>query len=275
MQLKDRPIEEISDALEFKCVSLGFLGRHREQLECAKEWYCLWNTKPTDVGAIRAAFFLIQSCLTNKEFEDAKLYASTLLGIINHKYDNKIPEDQRQRYIARGSYLLAQATLQLAQTGGIPLEQKQRAGHDAIAHARKALEIHTQLYGTQDERVANDMGVLAEALDFFNDVDDEVLRLYEQAKAIHAQVYGSSSTNVGVGENNLGVSYQRRAQRALDANDLGRCVANLELALLRFREASRIFRASGRVDRANDAAQVVIQVEENLRQMIVAAAARG
>ena len=63
------------------------------------------------MGAIDAAFALIQSCIHNKEYEDAKLYASTLLGIINHQYDNKIPEDQRQRYIADGSFSLALATL--------------------------------------------------------------------------------------------------------------------------------------------------------------------
>ena len=33
LRLKDRPIEAISDALDFKCVSLGFLGRLREQLD--------------------------------------------------------------------------------------------------------------------------------------------------------------------------------------------------------------------------------------------------
>ena len=47
-QLKDRPLDAISAALGIKCTALGFLGQYREQLECAKEWYCLWNTKPTD-----------------------------------------------------------------------------------------------------------------------------------------------------------------------------------------------------------------------------------
>ena len=30
MQLKDRPLEAISDALELKCIALGFLCRFRE-----------------------------------------------------------------------------------------------------------------------------------------------------------------------------------------------------------------------------------------------------
>ena len=119
-QLKDRPIEEISNALDLKCAALDNLGRFREQLECAKEWYCLWNTKPTDMGAIDAAFALIQSCLTNKEYDDARLYASTLYEIINHKHDNKIPEDQREWYIAEGAYFLASATVRVADAGGIP-----------------------------------------------------------------------------------------------------------------------------------------------------------
>ena len=139
-QLKDRPVEEISNALEFKCYALGFMGQDREQLECAKGWYCLWNTKPTDPGAIDAAFFLIQSCLTNKEYVDAHLYASTLYEIINHKHDNKIPDDQRQPYIVDGAYYLARATLRFAQTGGIPPEEKQKPGQETIELARKALE---------------------------------------------------------------------------------------------------------------------------------------
>ena len=153
MQLKDRPIEAISNALDFKCAALGFLSRHKEQLECAKEWYCLWNTKPTDLGAIDAAFALIQSCMHNEEYADAHLYASTLYEIINHKHDNKIPDDQRQRYIAEGAYLLAVSKNQLAENVGVPPAEKQKVGQETIALARKALEIHTQLYGTENTHV--------------------------------------------------------------------------------------------------------------------------
>ena len=270
-QLKDRPLEDISVALSWKCTALGFLGRYKEQLECAKEWYCLWNTKPTDVGAIDAAFFLIQSCLNNNEYADAVLYASTLYEIINHKHDNKIPDDQRQRYIADGAYSLAQATLRLAKDGGIPPEEKQKAGQEAIALARRALEIHTQLYGTESGKAATDMGVLAEALDYFNGVDDdEVLRLFEQSIAIYARVYGSSSVNVATSAFNFGNAYLRRAERAHGANDLDGCVANLELALPRYREAARIYRAINRIDDADDAAREVDKVEEHLRQVTIA-----
>ena len=172
MQLKDRPIKEISEAMACKCTAISFLGRFREQLECAKEWYCLWNTKPTDVGAINAAFALINSCMHNQEYDDTILYASTLYEIINHKHDNKIPEDQRQYYIAMGAYMLAYATLQLAKTGGIPPEVKQKTGQETIALARRALEIHTQLHGAEHVTVAGDVFILAEAIDHFND-DDE------------------------------------------------------------------------------------------------------
>ena len=223
MQLKDRPLEEISKALACKCGALGFLGRHREQLECAKEWYCLWNTKPTDVGAIQAAFALIDSCIHNKEFADAVLYASTLYEIINHKHDNKIPDNQRQKYIAQGAHFLATATLHLAQAGGVPLEEKQKAGQEAITLARKALEINTQLHGAVHEEVASDTCVLADALYFFNDDDDdEILRLYEQTKSIYTRVYGSSSVSMAICECKLGDAYFKRAKRAYTANDLDR-----------------------------------------------------
>ena len=270
-QMKDRPIEDISEALDIKCIALGFMGRYREQLECAKEWYCLWNTKPTDTGAIRSAFILIESCINNNEYADAVLYASTLWGIINHKHDNKIPDDERQRYIARGAYYLATATLRSAQNGGIPPEEKQKAGQEAIGLARRALEIHTQLHGTESNEVANDMAVLAGALEYFNDYDDEeVLRLYERAKAIHTRVQGSSSANVAVCEAKLGGSYSKRADRAHSLNDLDRYMANMELALPHFRESARIYRAVGHAGQADSTAEMVILIEEQLRQFVTA-----
>ena len=273
-QLKDRPVEDLSKALAMKCDAFGFLGQHSEHLECAKEWYCLWNTKPTDMGAILAAFALIQSCMTNKEFVDAHLYASTLWEIINHKHDNKIPEAQRQPFIANGAYYLARAILRLAQSGGIPPEDEQKAGHEAIALSRKALEIHIRLHGTENEDVATDMVMLAKALNYFNDDDDEeVIRLYEQGKAIYARLQGSSSLNVAVAEDQLGAAYRNRAERAHDANDLDRCATNLELALPRIRESARIYRAVNRVDMADQAIRDIKEVEEQLRQLATSKAA--
>ena len=273
-QMKDRPIEALSDALCMKCDALDFMGQHREQLECAKEWYCLWNTKPTDTGAIKAAFALINSCINNEEYSDAVLYASTLWEIINHKHDNKIPEDERQPYIAEGAYLLAQATLHLAMAEGIPPEEKLNAGQEAIALARRALEIHTQLYGTEDDKVANGMSLLADALGHFGgDDDDEVLRLHEQAIAIYTRVYGSSSLSVAVGKYNLGAVFFNRAKRPPDANDFHRCVANLELALSHYHEAARIYRAIGHVDKAVEVTQFAAKVEEQLLIVTRAAAA--
>ena len=270
-QLKDRPIEEISFALSCKCTALGFLGRYREKLECAKEWYCLWDTKPTDVGAIHAAFALIDSCMKNKEYTDARLYASTLWGIINHKHDNKIPDDLRQHYIARGAYFLGQATLELAKAGGIPLKEKQKAGQEAIALLRKALEIHTELHETEDNRVANDMVILAKAIDYFHDDrDDESLRLFEKSKAIHTRVYGSLSVNVAVIEERLSTAYYNRSINAQRDNDLEREQAALERSLPHLCEADRIFRALGRIGSADDAARNIVNVEERLRQLAIA-----
>ena len=273
-QLKDRPLEDISDALSCKCTALSFLGQFREQLECAKEWYCLWNTKPTDAGAIRAAFALISSCLNNQKWADAHLYASTLYEIINHKHDNKIPDNLRQRYMAHGAYYLATAKLGLAHNGDVPPEEKQKAGQEAVALARKALDIHTNMYGTEHEKVANDRCVLAEALDYFNDSsDDEALRLFEQTKEIHTRVYGSSSLGMAIVENKLGKAYFERATKALAANDVNRYVAMLELALPLLLDAARIFRAFGRVANADHAAQNATNIEESLQQIAVTRAA--
>ena len=268
--LKDRPLEEISDAVAWKCTALGFLGRYSEQLECAKEWYCLWNTKPTDVGAIQAAFALIQSCLQNKEYEGAHLYASTLWEIINHKHDNKIPEGQRQKYTAHGAYYLASATLHLEKNRGVPVGQKHKVGQEVIALARKALEIDTQLEGTENTHVANCMGLLTDALNHFNDVDDEeVIRLCDQSIAIHVRVYGRLTGNVAIDVLRTFAVYVKRSKRALKENDLDRSVANLEMALLKLREANQIYRVIGRVDEINQSEQSIVSLEEQLRQLLI------
>ena len=286
-QLKDRrldTVQAISDALTYKFDALQFLNRHREALECAKECYTLWAMNHMrNPGSMKAALLLIQSCLHNKQFEDAEHYARHAYFMIAEMTDNFIPADQRQKFLADGSHWLAVAILKLAQDGGIPPEGKQKAGEEAITLARKALELHTPLHGTESAKVAADMEVLAAALNYFNDVDDdEILRLREQVIAIHCRVEGSSSPNVAVGEFNLGIAYGKRGKRAEAANDLDRCMANLELALTHYREAARIFSAINYLDDANDALRDVAHVEENIQHVRIkrtaaaaAAASRG
>ena len=267
-QLHDRPIEAIDAALTCKFNALNLMGRSREALECATERYCLYLTTHTHPPAINASFDLIESCLHNKEYVDAELYARTTWETITLSRDSHIPDDQRQYFTSNGAYYLASAMLNLAENGDIPPEANQAAGQEAIALARRALEIRTQLYGLEDDHVAADMSLLARALDYFNNVDDvEVLRLYEQSNAITARVEGTSTVNVAAGEQNLAIAYGKRANRARAANDLDRELANLELALPHYREAARIYRAVNHADRADNQAQIVVQIEEKLRQL--------
>ena len=277
-QIKDCHVDIISIAMSYKHDALNMIDRHKEALECAKEWYCLHLTKHTHPYAIRAGFALIESCIHNKEFFDAVLYARTTWETITLSRDSHIPENKVQWFTAKGAQLLVKATFSLAHSGGISAEEKQAAGKESIMLARRALEIHTQLSGLESEQAASDMGLLADALDFFNDVDDnEVLRLYEQAKAIFARQQGSLSPNVATCEKNLAVAYCARADRARKAKDLDRSIANLEMALPRLREAVRIFRAINYVDAADTAARELVGKEEQLRQAIAlrAAATRG
>ena len=274
-QLKDRRLETVQDinyALVCKFDALQRLNRHSEALECAKERYTLWAMNHMrNPGSMKVALHLIQSCLHNKEYEDAEHYARHAYFMIAEMTDNF---DQRPRFLADGSYYLSRAIHALAQDGGIPPEGKQKAGEEAIALARKALEIHTQLSGTENSTVSNVMGVLAEVLDYFNDVDDdETLRLREQAIVIHCRVQGSSSPNVAVSEFNLGNAYCKRSDRAADANDLDRQLANLELALPHFREAVKIYRAINYVDKADDALRQIAIVEGNIRRIGIVSAA--
>ena len=273
-QLNDRPIESIDDALRYKFSALNLMDQNREALECATERYCLYLTTHTHPPAIVASFDLIESCIHNEEYVDAELYARTTWETITLSRDSHIPDNQRQRYTARGAYYLASAMHELARNGDIPPEENQAVRQEAIGLARRALEIYTQLHGLEDEDLANAMRLLADALDYFNNVDDdEVLRLYEQSIAILARVEGSSTVNVGAGEHNLAVAYYNRAKRANAVNYLDRELANLELALPHYREALRIFRAVDHVSRADESTQAIVEVEEKLRQCTIARAA--
>ena len=268
--LKDRPLEALDDAYSFKTSSLQFLGRFGEAMENAKERYTMWAmTNIRHPRSIWAAFDLIDCCIHTEEFVDAELFARTAYEIINEKTDNIIPMDERPEILARGAYYLAQATYLLAKAGGIAPEAKQEAGVKAIALAREALELGTQLYGAESDNVAGDLGTLAGMLEFFNDEDDddEILRLYLQAKAIFARVQGNSSPNVAVNENNLSITYRNRAKRAEAAHDLDRVVANLHLALPHLHEAARIFRTINRVDDANRILRTIGKVEKEIDQV--------
>ena len=226
----------------------GMMGKHKEELECAKEWYCLYPTNHTHPPAIRASFCVIQSCLLNKEYFDAALYARTLWETITMSRDSHIPDNLREEFTARGAMELARALWQLAAFGGMPAEEKKEVGVEAIMLARKALEIYTQLYGAESVKVAPSMSGLASVLDYFNDVDDdEVTHLQAQAKAIFIRV--DLSPNVAGCEKNLGVVYKKRAKRAHAAHNLGRCIAHLELALPRVENADQAVRDAATIEK--------------------------
>ena len=272
-QLNDRPIEALDDALR-KFNALNFMGRYRESLECAQERYCLYLTSHTHPPAINASFALIECCINKEEYEDAELYARTTWETITLSRDSHIPDNKRQEFTATGAYYLASAMLELAKHGDIPPEENQVAGQEAIALARRALEINTQLYGTEHHYVANTMCMLADSLGYFNNVDDdEVFHLFEQAIAIYARVEGSSSVSVGASKANLATAYKNRAYSACDVNDLNRMLSNLEQALPLYVDAARIFKAVNRLDRIDDAERHVVQVEEELRQLRIEIAA--
>ena len=271
-QLKARPLEVIellSRALTIKCDALKLTDQITEALECAKERYTLWaTTNMRNVGMLFAAFTLIELCIHANQYADAELYARTAYEMITNDSDVFILVDQQQECLATSSQLLAQATRWLAHDGGIASEQKQKAGEEAIALARKALEIHTQQHGADDVRVANDAGILADVLKYFNGSgDDEIIRLYQQAITIVTRVEGSSSLNIAVGKNNLGGAYFARADAAQEANDLNRQVTNLELASTHYRESARIFRNNHHTDAGDRATSRAIGVEEILQRI--------
>ena len=259
----------IDGALNIKFASLNMMGRHRDALECAKELYCLYLTTHTHPPAIKAGFVVIESCIQNKEYFDAVLYARTSWETITLSRDSHIPDNQREEFTAKGAYYLAKALLYFAISGGMPAEEKEVAGREAIVLARRALEIDTQLRGLESQELANDRCLLGQVLDHFNNLDDDdVPRLYEQAKETFSRVQGSLTPNVAAVNQNLATMYNNRAKRAMVAKDVEREVSNLDLSLAQLNEAARIYRAINQLDRANQIAQETVGVQGNLRDAL-------
>ena len=276
-QLKDRRLETVSlinDALVYQFNALKFLSRLQECMECAKERYTLWAMNHLrDSGSIYAAFALIESCLFNKEYEDAERYARHAYFMIAEMTDNFIPVNEKPQFIAEVSYWLSIAIHRLAVAGGIPPEEKEKVGKEAIEHARKSLEMHTQLEKEENNHVANVMAVLANVLNHFNVDDDEVLRLQEQAIVLFRRLEGDVSVNVAVHEDKLGILYATRALRAQKAHDINRCLSNYDLAMTHYRESARNFRAINQVEEADGALRKVASIEVAIRRIEIARAA--
>ena len=276
-KLKDRSlgaVKVISDALSCQFNALASLDRQREALACAEECYTLWAMNHLrHSGSIRAALTLIESCIHNREYEDAERYARHAYFMIAEMTDNFIPVDEQPWFLAEVSYYLALSILRSTEAGGIPPEEKQKVGEEAITVARKALEMRTRLHGIESGKVAGAMSALADVLDYFNDVDDdEALRLLEQAIATYRRVEGNSTMNVATGEFKLANAYNHRAKKAVRSNDLDRCVAILELELSHRREAARIYKAINQMDKANQSLHKVGLAEKQLRLIEIARA---
>ena len=277
-QLKDRRLETvqaINDALSCKFNALTFMGRYREALECIKECYTLWAMNHLrNPGSISAALGLIQSCIHNLEFEDAERYARHAYFMIAEMTDNFIPANQRSMCLAEGSYYLSRAIFHLAEASGFPSEEeKKKTGVEAIELARKAIVLYTPLCGNESAKVAMATGSLADVLEYFNDVDDdEIPHLIKQSIAVYRRLEGNASMNVFKREIRLAYSYRQRANRAKDANDLDRSLANLELAMSHLRETARIARDINHAESIVNAHRGIAEIEESIRRTKIAKA---
>ena len=255
-KLKARPLEVLTifdNAFRMKFNALGYMDKQKEALESAKKRYSMWAAgNMRNAGMLDAAFPLIEGLLHNEEYEQASLIAHTANEMIINDIDCIIPADQRQLFLAEGAKWVAQSTIGLSKSGGIPPKEKEKVGDEAIALARKALKIDTQLFGAESRQAGYDMETLANLLQHFkSEEDDESFRLQHQIIAIYGREYGSTSLNVAICEENVGKSYVKKGlgARKVNRDDVGcndRCIANLELALPHFRESARIFRAINR-----------------------------
>ena len=150
-KLQPRPLEVImllDDALRFKFNALNCTNLKQEALECAEERYSLWAAgHMRNPLMLEAAFPLIEGLTHTNDHEQAILIARTAYEMIINDTEKMIPSDHYPFLLAQASEYLASATFGLSVRGGIPPAEKKKAGEEAIALARKALELHTELQG--------------------------------------------------------------------------------------------------------------------------------
>ena len=279
-EMNKRSLEGISKALAIKCTALQFLCRHEESLECAVEKYKLWALErgPAHPFTIDASFFLIDCLLSTRKYDDAYHYAYTIWEVIhtNNHVDNDIPGEKRLLYVEKSARLLARAIFRLASSGGIPLEEIEKSGTEAIARARQSLEINKQLYGNVSEGVAIATAILADILEYFQKSgDDEIIDLYKLSIDLHRQLHGYMSINVGVNNRNLGITYYNRAEQAHKASNRQQEKINLIQALSYLREAACIYRSINHQDKLKRTLFNVNEVEKKLQQIEVDGIATG
>ena len=110
------------------------------------------------------------------------------------------------------------------------------------------MEIDGHLFGSESQEVAYDQAALSHALEYTTSCNsDESICLLEHAIAIFARVEGRLCVNVAMNERYLGLAYETRAKRI---NDQDQRVIMLNLALLRYHEALRIYQVLQRHDKA-------------------------
>ena len=113
-QLKDVSLEgvqNVDDALGCVFDAQTLLGHHKEAMDCCKERYDLWTTNHLqNSNSIRSSLGLIQSCLLNKEFEDAERYGRHVIRMINERVTS-LTLTEYQGFIADASFWTARALL--------------------------------------------------------------------------------------------------------------------------------------------------------------------
>ena len=110
--------------------------------------------------------------------------------------------------------------------------------------------------------------VVLQALDHFNDIDDdEILRLYQNSYPIFVRLQGGTSSNVALNEKNIANAYRKRARRAYNADDLDRELDNLELALPHYLEELRIHNANNNMASVAESRRNVTFIEEEILQV--------
>ena len=129
--------------------------------------------------------------------------------------DITIPSALYKQFEADVEYYLSSTILKCSKSKNDAVEDREQKREEAISHARKALNLYEQLYGSRHQEVVEAVHNLSLILTYFcPENEDEDLRLLLRSLFLYQELETESSINVGICRNELFGLYVTKAEKA-------------------------------------------------------------
>jgi tetratricopeptide (TPR) repeat protein len=213
------------DALTIYCELRIRQGDSEGGVQLAEEAYnhvaVAYN--PVQPQVQKAAGVLIDCLIHKGDLYDAERFSQVTLESLK---DPANGIDQESEAVANGYYNL----------GNVINRQKGDLVRAEML-GRESLRIRAQLYGNDDFRVGDSIGLLADILRKQGNLGDEVKELFERSLAIDVKHEGPDGVNTSISNANLGQFHDEQAQTLIPAVERKE---HLQLSKFYYTEALRI-----------------------------------